>query len=192
MSFKFKKITGNNLFTPTILLLTVLVGFYISTIDLVEKTYNFSFILVISSIILILKTFITIFGALEWSLKSKKSFLPSVFVIFAAIQFYLGFLAIDFLTVDKFPQNTVAMILVAEIIFVATTFLSKNTTLLRFSLFNILLLLICSYGLYFKWFEKSIDLFILSQQFIAYIVVICQLVEVFLAMSFYTSRRQED
>lgn len=190
MSFKLKKITGNQLFTPSILLFTILVGFYISSIDLVEKTYNFSFILAASGVVLILKTFITIFGSLESNLKAKKGLLSATLLILAAIQFYLGFLAVDFLTVDKFPQNTVAIILTAEIIFAVTVFLTKNVGLLKFSLVVIFLLAVSTASLYFKWFEKNPDLFILSQQLIAYIVIICQVIELFLSMNFYTEHRE--
>lgn len=191
MSFKLKKITGNQLFTPAILLLSVLIGFYISSIDLVEKNYSFSFILAMGGIILILKTFVTIFGSLEINLKDKKSLLSTILIILGIIQFYLGFLAINFLRVDKFPQNTVTLLLAAQIIFSTTTFLTKNLTLLRFSLFTNLLLILSSTSLYFKLFVESPDLFILLQQFIAYIVLITQLIELFLTMGFYSKNRVE-
>jgi len=191
MSFKLKKITGNQLFTPAILLLSVLIGFYISSIDLVEKNYSFSFILAMGGIILILKTFVTIFGSLEINLKDKKSLLSATLIILGIIQFYLGFLAINFLRVDKFPQNTVALLLAAQIIFSITTFLTKNLTLLRFSLFTNLLLILSGSSLYFKLFVESPDLFILLQQFIAYIVLITQLIELFLTMGFYSKNRVE-
>lgn len=185
MSLNLKKISGNQLFTPTILLLAIILGFYTSSIDLVEKTYNFSFIIAISSTILILKTFTAVFGNIEDNLKNKKNLLPASLLVLALIQFYLGFLAIDFLTVDKFPLNSVGIILTAEIIFAITAFLTKNTSVLKFSLVIILILSVATSSLYFKWFDRNIDLFILSQQFIAYIILIFQLIELFLCMSFY-------
>lgn len=192
MSLKLKKITGNQLFTPTILLLAILLGFYTSSIDLVEKTYNFSFIIAVSSTILILKTFTAVFGSIEHNLKNKKNLLPASLLILALIQFYLGFLAIDFLTVDKFPLNSVGIILTAEIIFAITAFLTKNTSILKSSLIIILILSIATSSLYFKWFDKNIDLFILSQQFIAYLILIFQLIELFLCMSFYGKNKDAE
>jgi len=190
MSFKLKKITGNQLFTPSLLLGILLVSFYISSIDLVEKTYNYGFILAVSGVVLVLKTYIALFGSLETNLKAKKGILAATLLLLGVVQFYLGFVSVDFLTIDKFPQNTVSVVLAAEVVFAVTLFLTKNVNLLKFSLVFIFLLFISTVSLYFKWFEKSPDLFILSQQLIAYIVIIGQTIGLFMTMNFYSEHRE--
>lgn len=188
MPLKLPKINGNSLYSPSVMIFLLIVGYQIANSDFVEKTYSFAYLLVTAGVLLFLKTFTFTFGALEKTLNTKKVFLASSFLILAIGQFLLGFLAVDHLTRSTFPDITVQWFLFANILFAIQTFLAKSTNLFKVALFTIFASTVSFFGLYFKWFTSDIQAFIIFQQSIGYLAIILEFTMFFMSLNFFIDK----
>jgi hypothetical protein len=191
MSVFLPRIKGNNLFTPTILIFALLSVFYISTLDFAEKSYNYSFIFASSILLLLFKVLVTSFGNIETELKNKKWFLIASNIILLLIQLFLAIVAIQLLTENKYPQNTLLWILISNLVFFVQTFLGKLATPLKLTVVTIVIYAISFVLLYFKVFENTPERFILLQQTISYIALIVEACLFFASVEYYVDLSQK-
>jgi len=185
MSFKWPKINGNQLFTPVAALYLLAVGYFVSTLEFIEKNYNYSYILGFATVVLFLKVLVLTFGTIEETLKNKKWFFVAIFLILAVAQIWLGIIAIKYLTINTYPNITIQWMLIANLIFVVQAFLSKNISILRFGFPALILYSGMFVALYFKLFDTEAEKFILLQQIVAYITLLTELVLLFLSSRAY-------
>jgi len=185
MSFKWPKINGNQLFTPVAALYLLAVGYFVSTLEFIEKNYNYSYILGFATVVLFLKVLVLTFGTIEETLKNKKWFFVAIFLILAVAQIWLGIIAIKYLTINTYPNITIQWMLIANLIFVVQAFLSKNISILRFGFPALILYSGMFVALYFKLFDTEAEKFILLQLIVAYITLLTELVLLFLSSRAY-------
>jgi len=185
MSFKWPKINGNQLFTPVAALYLLAVGYFVSTLEFIEKNYNYSYILGFATVVLFLKVLVLTFGTIEETLKNKKWYFVAIFLILAVAQIWLGIIAIKYLTINTYPNITIQWMLIANLIFVVQAFLSKNISILRFGFPALILYSGMFVALYFKLFDTEAEKFILLQQIVAYITLLTELVLLFLSSRAY-------
>lgn len=188
MSFKLPKIKGNALYSPSIMIFAIIIGYQIANSDFVEKNYSFAYLLVGAGVVLFLKVFTLTFASLEKALWDKKAFLAGAFLILAITQFWFGFLGIDHLTRSTFPDITIQWFLLSNVLFAIEIFLSKTIKSIRLNLFIIVIYAVILFGLTFKWFSGDIQGFITFQQSIGYFSIISELTMFFTVLNFFVDK----
>jgi hypothetical protein len=188
MSLILPKINSNQLFTPSILIFLLAICYQFSSLDLVEKTYLYSYILTASIIIMCLKIFIITFGNIENHLKTKKPYFVGTDLILSGCQLIMGFLAVEHLTIDKYPQTTFGWLVLSNIIFCLQIFLGRIPKIINFGLISVAIYITSFFALYFKLFEKSPENFLFMQQSVSYLAIILELIMFFVVTNFFVKK----
>ena len=190
MTFALSKINKNQLFTPSILIFLLVICYHFSSLDLVEKTYVYSYILTASVLILCLKVFIITFGNLENHLDNKKYYFVGTDLILAGLQLIMGFLAVGHLTIEKYPQTTFQWLVLSNLIFCVQVFLGRIPNVLRLTLIFSMIYIVCFLALYFKFLEQDTENFLFMQQTVSYIAITMELVMFFVITNFFVKNRK--
>ncbi len=125
------KISGNQLFTPAILI-SIFALTYIISIQEFKDSYNtYSIILATAISFFLLKTFIISFATIEKTLINKKWFFLGFNLIAAFAQTWVCWLALRELTINSYPVYTVGGLLIASLGFYLQAFINKVPGLLK-------------------------------------------------------------
>ncbi len=125
MSFKLAKINGNQLFTPAILIFSIIVTILLTKQEF-KDTYNtYSQVLAVATLGLYLKAFTLAFANLEINLSKKKWLLAGVSLLLGIGQFWTGWLGINYLTLDSYPRDAIGFMLIANLLFSLDMLLNK-------------------------------------------------------------------
>lgn len=189
MPFTLPRINKNQSFTPSILIFLLIICYHFSSLDLVEKNYWYSYILTVSVIILCLKVFVITFGNLENHLKTKKYYFVGTDLILASSQLIMGFLAVDHLTNEKYPQITFWWLILSNLVFCLQAFLAKVPNCTRLLLFSMITYILCFLALYFKFLENNTESFLFMQQSVSYISIALELTMFFVTTNFFVSSK---
>ncbi len=175
------RINENWLFTPSVLIFTTIAVYFLAFQDFAEKAYQYSYLLGVAGVIMSVKVFIVTFAHTEKWLKEKKAFLLVLDLILAGIQLVLIFLAVNHLSQDKYPKDTLQWFSVASIVFMVQIFLGTSHNLIKYTITTGTI-----YGLSFlvlrqRVFEGNTEMSIFTQQIIAYLVLALEALLLFIA-----------
>lgn len=168
-------IKGNNLFVPFLLVVIIILVVYFSTLNLAEKVYPYSTILVISGLVIILKSIILNFWQLEFSLKDKKWLVGSLSLIFLFLILIFVIWGINHLTISKYFQNTIGMYIYANIIFYFQVFLAKWKNFLLISIFSNIIYLIIYILLYTKTYAINSEMELFFNNGFGYLILFIEI-----------------
>jgi len=164
-------INQNQLFTPSILLFTSFVVYFLTYQDYAQKSFEYSYLLGFTAVLISLKVYISTFGQLENYFKNHKPFLLGLDILLAGFQLSAAFLGVNHLSQDKYPLVTIQWFLLTAGLYLIQSFLGKIPYAVRNGLIMISFYSICFFLLRQKPFENNQEYHILMQRFIAYLAV---------------------
>ena len=166
MLFRLPKINKNQLFAPFILSFILVLSFFVSTREFKDNANIYSLIIAIANILLFLKAFIITFGNLEDALEKKKWFLVGFNLVLVSAQFWISWLAINFLVIDSYPQVSIGLMIIANLGFTLQSFLGQFGNIARVSL-----LCIAVYGLLYGVLYTRFGIVPDPQRFIGFLQI---------------------
>lgn len=186
MSFKLPKIYNNNLFVPAVLIYSLLVVMFISNLNYKETSYSYSYLLGASSVLILLKIFVTTFGSLSQSLQKEKSIIAMTQLLLFCTQVAFVWLGANHLTRYSYPEPTVRFFLLCNLLFFVQIFLAKIPKTVTLAVFSLATYSVFVVFLYWRLFSDNTQLFILMLQASGYFSVFVELLQLLVVSRFYT------
>jgi hypothetical protein len=191
VSFKDLKINGNQLFTPSVLLLVLFFMYQVSLLQFKNPNESYSFLLAIALVIFAIKAFIIAFASIEKYRDMEKWVLFLFNIILFSLESWLVWKALVELTLDSYPKFTLGALLLANIGFYLQAYITKIPKMLwigisSFVIYTIIFVLLLTSA--FNAFVGNNLLLIVFQQTTAYLALGMELIMLFLTGRYFVKK----
>lgn len=188
MPFRLPKINNNELFAPSILLFASFFSFFIAKQEFKDAYNSYSLMLAVALGVFMLKSYVLTFANVEYSFLNKKWFLLGLSSVLISGQFWLAWLGINILSVNSYPQDTLAFLAIGNLAFYAQVFLGKVPKMLYLFLISLIAYSVMFALLYINPFSGNTRLFITFLQITGYVPLIVETVTLFMVSNYFVKR----
>lgn len=188
MSFRLPKINNNELFAPSILLFALFFSFYIAKQEFKDAYNSYSLMLAAALGIFMLKSYTLAFANVEYSFLNKKWFLLGLSIVLVSGQFWFAWLGINILSINSYPQDTVAFLVIGNLAFYVQVFLGKVPKMLYLFLISLIVYSLMFALLYINPFSSNTRIFITFLQLTGYIALIVETISIFMVSNYFVKR----
>lgn len=171
--FQLIKTNKNKLFTPSLLIFLTILIYFFSTQNFLEKNYQYAYILGITGVFLAVKIFFLAFLQVEKYTSQQKWISLVIDLILVGFGWGFCLAGVNHLSQNKFPDITLWFFFLANLSFLSQLFLAR---LIKPQISFWIILIYTTFILILnrKWFINGDQ--ILTQQFIAYSVLILEII----------------